>query len=109
MTQRLALSDRIIDLVHRETSAPKDRIHLHSELGDDLGIDGADGWELIEAFAKEFEVDISEFQWDRYFGPEAGFNPILWLIQWAIGRLPKKLEPITIQNLVDAAERHKLV
>jgi acyl carrier protein len=38
----------------------------------DLGMDGTDAVEFMEAFSEEFNVDMSEFKFDRHFGPECG-------------------------------------
>jgi hypothetical protein len=38
-------------------------------------MDGTDAVEFMEAFSKEFNVDMSEFEFDKHFGPE-GFSPL---------------------------------
>lgn len=35
----------------------------------DLGMDGTDAVEFMEAFSEEFDVDMSEFEFDRHFWP----------------------------------------
>jgi hypothetical protein len=46
-----------------------------SDLERDVGITGDDFIELIEAFAKEFNVDMSGYTWYFHHGEEGSFNP----------------------------------
>lgn len=71
-------------------------------------MDGDDAAELIEEFAKRFNVNLSGYDHARYFGPE-GFNPFGWI--WVsllelLGRTPEQaagLCPLTVGDLVAAA------
>jgi hypothetical protein len=45
-----------------------------------MGIDGDDAVELIEEFSERFGVDMSGFVCSRYFGPEAAWNPLIFLL-----------------------------
>lgn len=67
----------------------------------DLGLDGHDAFEFMEAFAEQFGVARGDFDFHRYFGPE-GFNPFT-LIASLFSRKPP-LVPITVAMLVRAAE-----
>jgi hypothetical protein len=87
---------------------------LDATLFGDLGIDGADGWELIEAFGKEFEVDLSGFDPTKHFGPECGGNPVslfIWFIEEVLRRRDPHevwgLKSITVRDLVEAAEQQR--
>src|SRR5688500_479962 len=66
-----ALEERVKEFVARWTSTRAERLTLDTTLFGDLGVDGADGWELVEDFGKAFGVDISAFDPGRHFGPEA--------------------------------------
>lgn len=48
------LETRVKIFVARERATNLDRLTLDATLLGDLGTDGADGWELVEAFGKEF-------------------------------------------------------
>jgi hypothetical protein len=55
----------------------------------DLGVDGADGRELIEEFGKTFSVDLSDFRSDNHFGPEglplsAPFQWLWFFVSWPL-------------------------
>ncbi|OJW79856.1 MAG: hypothetical protein BGO69_13535 [Bacteroidetes bacterium 46-16] len=42
----------------------------HTRIEEDLGITGDDASELLVAFGKKFNVDVSHFMFDEYFNPE---------------------------------------
>ena len=108
-----ALDDSIMDFVSEVTGVKRGRLTSASTLLGDLGIDGADGWELIESFGKRFQVDLAHFQADRHFGPEglpiyAPFLWLWWLVSWPFCRsqTPEdraRLKPIQISDLIAAA------
>src|SRR5205809_79302 len=105
------LVDRVKRFVADQAGDSPEGISLCATLLGDLGIDGADGWELIEAFGEEFGVDLGGFEPSRYFGPEGGIFPPLFLVQFfrvfILNENPHKIagvEPITVQDLVIAAE-----
>jgi acyl carrier protein len=109
-----ALEQRVKEFVAMERATAVGTITLDTTLLGDLGVDGADGWELIEAFGKEFEVDLSEFDASKHFGPEAGAFPPLFFIQlfreFILKQDPHSIagvSPITVQDLVDAAEKKR--
>ena len=96
----------VIDSIARFSRLDKKKITLNSTLYKDLGLLGDDAVELFQAFQKEFEVDLSEFQFDRHFYPEPGactislFKPSTW-------RLKNPDIPITVSDMILAAKRKK--
>lgn len=62
---------------------------------DDLGVSGDDAEDLIIAFGKAFNVDVSNFNLGAYFGDEPGGFLIWW-------RKPRELKPFTIGHLEKA-------
>ncbi len=75
----------------------------------DLRADGDDGVELLNAFGKEFSVDMSGCDPSRYFGREgcAPWAPIYWLVLALRKGSPEeraKLQSISVADLVRAAE-----
>lgn len=91
-----------------------DHLTLDTTLLGDLGTDGADGWELIETFGEEFQVDLSGFEPSKHFGPEGIGCPVsllIWFVEVVLRRRDSHevwgLTPITIRDLVAAAERKK--
>lgn len=62
--------ERVRQLVADETGAHRDEITLDTRLSDDLGVAGDDGCELMEAFAREFQVDMTGVDLFGHFGHE---------------------------------------
>lgn len=77
-----------------------------TRLFDDLGVTGVDAGDLMEAFAKQFHVDLSDFDFHRYFRDEPS-----WADHWRDFRGIKlsPLEPLAVSELVRAAESGKWV
>jgi hypothetical protein len=71
------------------------QISLDTAINLDLGIDGDDASELLEAFSSKFGVDLSTFRFDRYFASEPS---LLWLFLAGGSRAP-----LTIRDLVQIA------
>jgi hypothetical protein len=69
---------------------------------------GDDAFEFIEAYTKEFNVDLSEFDMKKYFPPEG--DVILPAIMRAL-RLKKEPEyfPLTLGDLEGGIKKGKLV
>ena len=64
------LYERVVEFIGRQRAVRAHRLMPESTLFGDLGTDGDDGIELLEDFAREFQVDMSGCQASRYFGPE---------------------------------------
>ena len=92
------VSEDLVQFLQSELRVAPSRIARTARLFHDLGVDGGDGCELIQAFGKRFEVDISTFDPALHFGPEAGPNPLMWL-WWTITRTWPKVVPITVGDL----------
>ncbi|MCK5677591.1 MAG: DUF1493 family protein [Flavobacteriaceae bacterium] len=59
----------------------------------DLGITGDDAWDLLEKFGNEFDVDVSNFEFKKYFQEEGD-----WVFGW-LSNIFKKNNVITKKNL----------
>src|SRR3954462_15694735 len=96
------LEDRIRALVAEHTGVGPEKIRPETDVVDDLRIYGDDVWELVEAFSREFSVEMAGFRWYHHSGPE-GCNP-LWLFSppwWA----RQAHVPIRLSDLVESARR----
>ena len=102
--EAVLIEEQVKLFVAQQTEFKIDKISLSTELGKDLGIDGDDAVELLENFSEKFQVDLSTFEFDKYFGMESGLNPVMWLISMLFGSSVYDLEPLTIQDLVDSAK-----
>src|SRR5215216_3011535 len=103
-----SITDRVTGFVADRWGEPVSRLTASTRLEDDLGMTGDDAAEFIAAFAAEFGVDLSGFEFGRHFGGERPATP--WglargLAVWAAtGRRGESApEPVTIARLAEAA------
>jgi hypothetical protein len=99
-----ALAVRVIHFVAKETAIPAHKMLSNIDYRLNGPIGGLDGFELVHAFAKEFDVDISGVDFSKYFGAEGSGGPIemiLTLIESIRGR--SRLPALTIGDFIDAA------
>ena len=95
----LNLEQRVMWFVADITGTKVEKLQLGNRLGHDLGVDGEDAVEMLTKFGHIFEVDMSRFEFDKYFGPEAGFSLLNHII-WGSG----PLLPLTVGDLVEFAQ-----
>ena len=75
----------------------------------DLGIDGDEGNELLEAFCEEFDIqNMSEIDLSAYFGPEGG-DLFIFLYYLVFDRDKFLRIPITLRDLVKSAEAKRWI
>lgn len=79
-------------------------ITLDTRLGRDLGMDGDDAYEFLTTYHQEFGVDLTDFPYDDYFGPEAGFEIFTYLFCLLFKRSALKQKQVTVNELMVAAE-----
>ncbi len=97
--------NKIVELLSDTTGIDKRKISQNTSLNKDLGMEGDDAFEFIKKFALIFNVDISEFDFERYFIRE-GFNPV-GLIKFIFKRKKMK-DLLTLADLEQAVIKRKL-
>jgi acyl carrier protein len=72
-----AVEVEVVELVSQQLDIPTSGISRTSRLLEDLGVDGDDAVELIDAFAARFSPDLEPLgrHWSRHFGPEGWSFP----------------------------------
>jgi hypothetical protein len=91
-----------------QTLSRIDEIAIQTNLRQDLGIDGDDAVVFFSLFSIKFNVDLSEFEIDKYFGPEAGLISIFFLPFYDCKDPPSlKDSVITVEDLINAAKSGK--
>ncbi|WP_158626781.1 DUF5958 family protein [Bradyrhizobium sp. RP6] len=98
-TREAWLLESLISFVRTETLTRK-QIALGTDVAWDLSVDGDDAREFVRRFADQFNVDMSEFDFDMYFGGE-GFE-LNGLVKTLVGRRTKV--PMTVKLLFGAAK-----
>ena len=97
------LPARIVQFVREFWTTPSEKLRPETRLEEDLGITGADAAEFLEAFAREFQIDLTDIEFHKHFGPEGSGPRLLW---------PRSLKkqmrdfgkyPVTIGHLIDVA------
>lgn len=79
-------SERLVQLISDFIRIERARLSDDSSIFHDFGVAGDDGFELLEAIANEFAIDMSDVDSCRYFGPEAPYNPIYHLYCFVRGK-----------------------
>ena len=95
-----ALLESLLSFVRTETLTQKE-ITLGTDIAWDLGVDGEDAREFVGRFAGQFNVDMSEFDFDMYFGGER--FELIGLMRSLSG--PRTKAPMTVGLLFGAAEQ----
>jgi len=96
--------NELVEFIREQTSiSPQFPIYRHTTLVADVGLDGDDADEFMDAYSKKFDVNAGDFQFSRYFGPE-GFDLIGAVID--VMRRKPGLKPLTIGMLELAAKMH---
>jgi acyl carrier protein len=101
--ERPNLREQIVLLISKQTGVPPNRILLTTRLLQDLGLDGDDAEELLLAFAKAFDVDMTSLVFSRHFRGEPHLLSV-----WR-GKDIKALALITISDLERSALRKRFV
>ncbi len=79
-----------------------------TKLQEDLNIWGDDAVEFIENFGGNFNVDISEFDFNKYFKPE-GDMILASIVNLFRKTKPPEFTPLTLGDLEQAIRNGKLV
>ena len=93
---------QLLQLLHEEIGLPKHKtIRLQTSINFDLGCDGSEAKQLMEALEQEFVLDLGDYDTYRYFNPPV-FD--VFLKRRAKGRGNKV--PLTIGMLYLAIKTH---
>ncbi len=93
---------QLLQLLHEEIGLPKHKtVRLNTSLNFDLGCDGAQARQFMEALEQTFDLDLADYDAYRYFNPPV-FD--VFLKHRAKGRGEKM--PLTIGMLYLAIKTH---
>lgn len=85
------------------------KISTSTKVNLDLGVDGDDGVDFMRSFGGAFGVDVSDFPYSRYFGPEAS-NPFGFFsaaLRILSRRKSSHLKPLLVSDLVNMVAESK--
>lgn len=83
----------------------RETLTYKTKISQDLGLEGDEADQFLDAFSKKFNVDFSDFNFKKYF-VEEGWDPIRFFI-YTTGII--KLKPITLRDLEKSAEIGKWI
>lgn len=101
------LEQRLIAWIADYLGVAPGKVSVSTRVNLDLGVDGGDAVDLMQAFGKHFHVDVSKFPYDAYFGPEAS-NPFGFFrsaLRFLTGRGASALEPLYVSDLLRMANK----
>lgn len=94
---------QLMQLLHEEIGLPKHKtISLNTSINFDLGCEGSEARQLMDALEQDFGIDLNDYDAYRYFQP-VGFD--VYLKRRAKGRGEKA--PLTIGMLYQAAKMQR--
>jgi acyl carrier protein len=96
--------EQVRDFVSEKLNVPNERLNPSTRLLHDLWLDGDDAAGLLTDFAQHFSVDMAGLDFRRHFGSEMEAG-IRWVLQKTLGAERLGYAPITLKDLVEAANR----
>ena len=82
-------AEQVISFLRSLSGIPNEEITLQTRLVADLGIEGDDGHELLEAFMDEFDVSMADVDTFNYFDDEPSYSSCSVLLPVALWAFPK--------------------
>ena len=89
-----------------DATRTRKKLDLETDLFSDLGVDGIDAEKLLQRLSMQFGFSLQGLQFDRHFGPEAGFNPLALLMPGWWRRHRNRI-PVRVADIVEAARTLK--
>lgn len=106
------LEDLILFVKKEAYLSDNDSIDINTKIENDLGVSGDDAIDLLEKFSDKYNVDVSSFEFSKYFlseGEIASPPIFLKIIFNLFGfKPPKRKKEITVGTLLKAIKVGKL-
>lgn len=90
----------LVTFLHEKSRAFEVQISLETSIEDDLGVTGDDAEELIIEFSSRYNVDISSFDFTKYFYPEPFVLKKSELSKLTVNHLLKSIEARRLDEAV---------
>lgn len=84
-----------------------DQLSDSTQLQSDLALAGVDGDRFIRAFAERFNIDLDGYDCQKHFASKPGDNFWADLTMLVFGHKKATTIPITVRDLIAAAETHR--
>ncbi|HCD53631.1 MAG TPA: hypothetical protein DEQ34_14380 [Balneolaceae bacterium] len=110
------LENRVLTFVRENLLSRTEKVSTETTINHDIGIVGLEAYDFMNLFAEEFNVDLTNFDFDLYFDPEPNglLLPISLLIElyhlvFTRRRKEKKSIPLKIEDLIKSAKKGEWV
>lgn len=90
--------NQLINLIEKKMGKYKHQITRETYLEKDLGISGDDAIEFLLDYGKKFNVNMSGFDFKKYFTPE-GDSLLPTIIKTISGKKESKIKELTVGDL----------
>jgi Protein of unknown function (DUF1493) len=91
----------LMNFVAGKTGYDVNKIKMDTKINFDVRIDGDDADEFMQNFAREFKVNLSDFEFNKYFSNE-GADPIVSFFIFIFKRKRRLLLPLYIRDLYNS-------
>jgi len=78
---------RLRSFIKKQRGSYRFEINQSHSLQKDLGIYGLDAVEFLIDFGNEFNVDVSQFEAEKYFRPDGNYDPRIIYRELTVGML----------------------
>jgi acyl carrier protein len=96
---------RVIAILERRCSIKPERLRGDTIINKDLGVDGDDAVDLLKAIQGEFDINVSDFEFSKYFGPES--IGIIQMIKHLVRGQRPKFDSLSVHDLADYVDRKR--
>lgn len=98
------LTKEIIAFVGSESGISEKDLNLDSRLFHDLGIDGADAYDLLDKYSLKYKVSLGDLPHHDYFNVETGIS-LIAILKRVFGKTyMSSKKPLTIFDLVEGVK-----
>jgi acyl carrier protein len=102
----MSIEQEVIELVAKKTGKTKDKITPEKTFYD-LGIDGDDAVELVDALCERYQVPVEGVDLRKYIGPEGAFTVINHVFNAVAREGSVERKELRISDLIKTAEDHR--
>jgi acyl carrier protein len=100
--------EAVIDFVCERRGVSREQVTADTSLLWDLGLDGDEAIEFLEEYSERFKVDVSHFEFAKFFDSEGeGCNPFLlpYGIYLWLTRRKQREKSLKVRHLIEARRR----
>ena len=104
------MDDEIKLIVSNEANVSLDKVNDNSTLLGELKIDGDDAWEIFEQCHSKYQLDLTNFNFSKYFRSEPCLKGLVYFyrkLKYRDEHIAANKLPITVKDLIAACKKGK--